>query len=106
MAFIRACSYITVITPPKSPDSYTKILVVFQQDEENLVTLTLDSPGIECDDTRIIVKLTQEETKQFKAGIPALVQVRCYGATYDAPGCAVRKIDVYPALDDRILGGE
>ena len=103
MGIRRACSYQATIRTPKPPNTYSEILVTFQQDGENLISkikaaLTLDSTGV-------IVNLNQEDTKKFKAGFKALLQVRCYAAEYDAPGSACWPIDVYPSLDDQILGG-
>ena len=53
-----------------------------------------------------LMQLTQEETALFEAGTPAQLQIRCFGGVYNAPGSAVYSVDVWPALDDRILGGE
>ena len=49
------------------------------------------------------VTLTQAETAQFKAGVPALLQLRCYASANEAPGSRAWSIDVYPALNDQIL---
>ena len=54
----------------------------------------------------MILQLTQAETAQFVAGIPAQIQIRCYGSAYNAPGSAAYVIEVWPALNDEILGGE
>lgn len=103
MAMRRACSCQISIKTPNRPDSYSVILVTIQQDGVNLI-----SKGIEdltWDETYVIVQLNQEETKQFTAGIPAYVQIRCYNSEYDAPGSACWPLEVYPSLDDQILGG-
>ena len=104
MAIKRACSYQATIRTPKAPDTYSSILVTFQQDNENLIQKDLSE--LECDENYVIVNLTQEETALFTALIPAYLQIRCYAAEYDAPGSKIWPIDVYPALDDQILGGE
>ena len=44
----------------------------------------------------------QEETKLFKAGIRAEIQIKCFQTTYDAPGSAVFSFPVYDALNDNI----
>ena len=104
MSLIRACSYIASIKTPAAPDSYSAILVTFQQDGDNLISKTLED--LECDETYVHVKLTQEETALFTAAVPAYMQIRCYASEYEAPGSKVWYLDVYPALDDQILGGE
>ena len=53
----------------------------------------------------VTAQLTQEETSLFEAGTPAQIQIRCFGAVYDAPGSAVFSVDVWPALNDTVLGG-
>ena len=69
-------------------------------DENGTVT------GVNPGELWLTAQLTQEETKLFEEGKTAQIQIRCFGATYDAPGSAVFSVDVWPALDDRILGGE
>ena len=103
MAIRRACSYSATIKTPKTPSSYSEILVTFQQNKTNLVSKHLEDLTVSGDS--IVVKLNQTETKQFVAGKPAFLQIRCYAAEYDAPGSAAWPLDVRPALDDSILGG-
>ena len=103
MAFRRACSYVAAIKTPKAPNTYSAILVTFQQEKVNLISKSLNDLTLLED--RVVVQLNQEETKQFVAGKPAYLQIRCYAAEYDAPGSAAWPLDVRPALDDTILGG-
>ena len=104
MSIKRACSYQATIKTPKAPSTYSEILVTFQQDGLNLIQKTL--ADLETDENNVIVNLTQEETAKFIATVPAYLQVRCYAEEYDAPGSKVWPLDVLPALDDQILGGE
>ncbi|MBR4472509.1 MAG: hypothetical protein IKS55_02620 [Oscillospiraceae bacterium] len=104
MSIKRACSYQATIKTPKAPSTYSEILVTFQQDGANLIQKTL--ADLETDETYVTVNLTQEETALFTASLPAYLQIRCYAEEYDAPGSKVLPLDVYPALDDQILGGE
>lgn len=104
MLFIRSCSYVATFTPPQPPDTYSKIQVTMSQDED--VVINKDLEDLECDETRVIFRLSQEETKLFKAGITAEIQIKCFKSTYDAPGSAVFSFPVYDALNDNILGGE
>lgn len=103
MGIRRACSYSATIKTPKNPNDYSEILVTFQQSNVNLISKNKSDITVSGD--CIVVNLNQEETKQFVAGKMALLQVRCYAAEYDAPGSAAWSIDVWPALDDTILGG-
>ena len=104
MGIRRACSYQARIKTPTSPDHYTSILVTVQQDGENLISK--DISELEFDEENVILNLNQEETKQFKESVPAYLQIRCYASEYHAPGSKCWPLDVLPALDDRILGGE
>ena len=104
MSLVRACSYQASIKTPAAPDTYSAILVTFQQDGDNLISKTLED--LECDETYVYVNLNQEETKLFKASIPVYLQIRCFASEYEAPGSKVWPLDVFPALDDQILGGE
>ena len=104
MAIKRACSYQATIETPKAPSTYSEILVTFQQGGVNLIQKGL--ADLETDENNVTVNLNQEETKRFVAAIPAYLQIRCYAEEYDAPGSKVWPLDVLPALDDQILGGE
>lgn len=103
MGIRRACSYSATIKTPKKPSTYSEILVTFQQNKTNLISKHLADLTVSGDS--IVVKLNQRETAQFVAGITAFLQIRCYAAEYDAPGSAAWPLDVWPALDDTILGG-
>ena len=104
MAIRRACSYQATIQTPKPPSNYTDILVTVAQNGENLI----NKPRylLEIGEETVTMQLTQEETLPFKANVPAQIQIRCFAEAYDAPGSAVWTVDVLPALNDTILGGE
>ena len=103
MGIRRACSYQATIQTPEPPDTYSAILVTFQQDGVNLISKNLED--LEYTDIAVIVKLNQEETKQFVIRKPAYLQIRCFASEYNAPGSAAWPLDIKPALDDTILGG-
>lgn len=103
MGIRRACSYQATFQTPKPPSNYSNILVTFSQNGQNLINKTRYQLAVE--EYSVTAQLTQEETKLFEAGTPAQVQIRCFGAVYDAPGSAVFSVDVWPALNDTILGG-
>lgn len=103
MAIRRACSYSATIKTPKAPSSYSEILVTFQQNGINIINKTLEDLTIDGD--AFIVQLTQPETAQFTDGKQAWVQMRCFVSDVEAPGSPVWPIDVFPALNDTILGG-
>lgn len=100
--FRRACSQQFVIQTPKAPDTYSQMLFTIAQDEVNLISKDLSD--FETTETSVIVNLNQQETALFKTGLPAYAQLRCYAAEYDAPGSAEYQLEVWPALDDTILG--
>ena len=103
MGIRRACSYAATFQTPKPPSNYSEIMVTFSQNGVNLINKARYQLAVE--EYAVTAQLTQEETKLFEAGTPAQVQIRCFGAIYDAPGSAVFSVDVWPALNDTVLGG-
>ena len=103
MGIRRACSYKVTFRTPEPPSNYSEILVTFEQKD---VKIDKREYNLLIEDYDVTAQLTQEETKQFKAGIPAQIQIRCFAEAYNAPGSAVKTVDVWPALNDTILGGE
>ena len=108
----RASTPKHVFTFDFNPDRYFKrIQITYAQDNEIILTkekedLVFDTKETACGTAYTAsFQLTQEETKLFEAGTPAQVQIRCFGAIYDAPGSAVFSVDVWPALNDTVLGG-
>lgn len=104
MALRRACSYQATFKTPEDPANYSAMLVTLHQNGQNLINK--DQTQLTIDGDYVILQLDQEETKLFTAGKPALIQIRCYESQYNAPGSAAFQIDVAPALNDVILGGE
>lgn len=101
MGMRRACSYQATIRTPEAPGNYSALLLTIQQGGQNLINKS--KADLTVNETSVIVNLTQEETAQFAAGKPALLQLRCFASAYDAPGSHAWAIDVLPALNDKIL---
>lgn len=101
MAIRRACSYQAVIKTPRPAADYSAILVTVAQSGVNLINK--EAYQMEIVGDNVTMKLTQEETAQFKAYTPAQIQIRCYADVFDAPGSAVWTVDVLDALNDVIL---
>lgn len=104
MGLRRACSYQATFQTPESPSNYSEILVTLSQKGQQLINKYRSS--LTLTESTVILQLTQEETAQFEAGIPAQIQIRCYASEYNAPGSAAYAIEVWPALNDEILEGE
>ena len=104
MGIRRACSYQATFQTPEAPSNYSDILVTISQKGVNLINKY--RANLEIGTETVVLKLTQEETKLFEAGKTAQMQIRCFGGTYKAPGSAVFSLEVWPALNDIILGGE
>lgn len=104
MGIRRACSYKVTFQTPEPPSNYSDILITFSQNGNILINKTRYNLLVE--DFSVIAQLTQEETKLFTAGIPAQIQIRCFGGIYNAPGSNAFAVEVWPALNDTILGGE
>ena len=103
MAITRVCSYTATIQTPLPPEEYSAILVTFAQNQQNMIIKQLGDPGITVESDSVIVQLTQEETMQLAAGVPALMQIRCFKAPYQAPGSMIWAIEVYDALNEEVL---
>lgn len=101
MGMRRACSYQATIRTPQAPGDYSALLLTIQQGGQNLINKSEND--LTVNETSVIVNLTQEETAQFTAGKPALLQLRCFASAYNAPGSHAWAIDVLPALNDEIL---
>ena len=101
MSLIRACSYQAAIKTPIDPSEYERILVTFSQNDRNLINKEKSQLDLQSDS--VVVKLTQEETKQFTVPGVALLQIRAFKSVYEAPGSRIWPIQVYPALNDEIL---
>lgn len=100
MAIIRACSYQATIELPEPPENYSAILVTLSQEE---VTIEKDLDDLTLEENSVIVKLDQEETKQFTACKNVYMQVRCYKSQYEAPGSKVWVIGVCASLNEEVL---
>lgn len=104
MPIIQASSYAATIQTPLPAQNYSAIRVTFAQDGQTL--LNKDETELLLQDGLVIVRLTQGETAGFKAGLPALLQIRVYRNPYDAPGSQIWPIDVWPALNQEVLPSE
>lgn len=101
MGIRRACSYTATIKTPLPPGQYSAIQVTISQNRKNLITK--NQAELLVDSDNVILRLTQEETKQFAAGIPAFLQVRCFKSVYEAPGSKMWALEVYPVNNEEIL---
>ncbi len=104
MGIRRACSYRVRIRTTEPPDNYSDVLITIQQKKQNVISKGL--ADLDSDDTYIIMKLKQEETRQLESGIPTYLQFRGFIDEYNAPGSKCWPVEVLPTLDDRILGGD
>lgn len=100
----RVCSWACTVKTPKSPDTYSEILITFEQNQQTILNKTQEDVTISGD--VIEINLTQEETAQFEGSSYCFMQVRCFADEYDAPGSAIFRIPVQRALSEEILGGD
>lgn len=100
----RVCSWACTVKTPKSPDTYSEILITFEQNQQTILNKTQEDVTISGD--VIEINLTQEETALFEGNSCCFMQVRCYADEHDAPGSAIFKIPVQRALSEEILGGD
>ena len=103
MAIRRACSYEATIKTPVDPAEYSAILVTFAQNSQILVNRSIGDAGLTLNEDSVVVQLSQEDTLLFQANTTAFLQIRCYKATYDAPGSKVWAIEVFDSLNTEVL---
>ena len=93
-------------TLPETASSYAEIQVTYKQKTAQVVKHAQDGnipPGMSFDDKNVIIRLTQEETKRFKADDFASVQVRVLTAGGDAYASQIFKCIVNKTLNEGIL---
>lgn len=109
MAIRRACSYKATIKTPLAPSEYSAIRVTFSQNDAAVLSKNLGDSGLTISGDYVIVQLSQSETLQFSAvnnsrqPAYALLQIRCYRSTYDAPGSRIWALPVYRSLNEEVL---
>lgn len=103
MAIRRACTWQATITLPEDSENYEVILVTLSQKQQNLINKRSGDDGLTINTEDVVLNLTQEETRQFAAGTPALLQIRAYKSVYDAPGSRVWAVEVYDSLNTEVL---
>ena len=81
--------------------SLSKILLTYQQGGETI--LEKDKTELTCDGTVISYKLTQEETKLFKANRTVSVQIRFMTAEGTVIASDIMAIPVNRVLNDEVL---
>ena len=77
------------------------LLITYKQGNNIVLEKRMEDVTIEGDTIR--VKLTQEETKKFKAGQVVLVQVRSLLITGDSIPSPIFHIDVGDVLNDEVM---
>lgn len=93
---------------PISTDDCEIVQVTFRQGKHKLVKQSNGSTtpsGMTFDDDKVIVILTQEETKAFDYGYDAYVQIRALTEGGEAYASKSYKLMVWDVEDDSILGG-
>lgn len=98
---VQSCSYEAEIKTPKNPSNYSQIVVTFAQNGTVIINKAKSSLTVGTDS--VTVHLSGTETKQFDPLYIALMQIKCYTSTYEAPGSCVFGIQVCPALNDEVL---
>ena len=111
---IRATTPKHVFYFESDPSVYSRILITYQQNGKTVLEKTQDDLTIEettapCDDTKTVyaawLRLTQDETKQFKAeaGNPVAVQVRVLTTANEALASDKAYFRVQDVLNDEVL---
>lgn len=93
-------------TLPDTASDYEEIQITYKQRDVDIVKHYQDNTlpsGMSFDGQDVIVRLTQEETKQFKAGDKVSVQVRVLTQGADAYASKKFSVDVQPVLNDEVL---
>lgn len=107
----RATTPTHTFTLPEQAASYAEIHITYRQGTDEEVTAEVVKhaqdgtipPGMSFDDKKVIISLTQEETKQFKADDFASVQVRVLTSGGYAYASRIFKIKINDVLNDEVL---
>lgn len=102
MAITRVTTPLHKFTFPISPDNFEIIKITYAQ--RNKIVFTKEKPDMTFDENKVLVRLSQEETKAFDARYPVQIQVR--GLTYNGSAVASKTFErtVEEVLYDGILG--
>ncbi len=93
-------------TLPDTASNYEEIQITYKQRDVEIVKHYQDETlpsGMSFDGQDVIIRLTQEETKSFKAGEKVSVQVRVLTQGNDAYASRSFNVNVYPVLNDEVL---
>lgn len=94
------------------PSTFKELNIYYAQQGIELLRKTKDDCSFsvrETDDATeylVIVKLTQEETKLFKARYSVKIQIRALTQDGDALATEEYEIPVYNVINDEVLGDE
>ena len=112
-AIRRAGTYDLTVAPPQSPSEYSEIVLTFVQNQQIVLQKKTGDPHVSTDEVKVIVTLTQEETKLFQPslgspmgrqlGSKVTIQCRCYKSATDAPASGFCVVDVQDAQNEEVL---
>lgn len=98
-------------TPPNSfafdgedPRDFVEVLVTYAQ--RGQILINRDQSQLSIDETTVYLRLTQEETLLFEAGVPVEIQIRVLRQDGTADASPIYKMPVEAILSEKILGGE
>ena len=102
----------TFIFEDINPQSFKELNIYYAQQGIEILKKTKDDCAFSTQETDysvrylVIVRLTQEETKMFKARYPVKVQIRALTEDDDAIATEEYEIPVYNVINDEVLGDE
>jgi len=98
-------------TPPNNfvfdnedPRDFAEVLVTYAQ--RGQVRINRDQSQLSIDETTVYLRLTQEETLLFAAGVPVEIQIRVLRQDGTADASPIYRVPVEAVLNDSVLGGE
>ena len=99
---IRVTTPLHKFTFPISPDNFEIIKITYAQ--RNKIIFTKEKSDMSFDGNKVLLRLSQEETKLFDSRYPVQVQVR--GLTFNGSAVASKTFErsVEEVLYDGILG--
>lgn len=103
---IRVTTPTHTFTLPMETSDCSEIQVTYKQGKVSVVKHYQDGvlpSGMSLDGDDVMVRLTQEETKQFKATLPAEAQVRVLTLGGDAYASQIFKVTVGEVLNEGVL---
>lgn len=98
---IRLTTPTHTFTLPFSTSTISSLIATYQQNGATVIEKELED--VTLDGNKVIITLTQEETKKFEACRPAFVQLRIKNTSDAVLASNIVTLDVQPVLNSEVM---